>query len=238
MLSLLTFLLLAAPGGDAVVLRAGTIHLVQDGQVLTDSAILVKDGKIVAIGADLKTPLGVREVDYGPDATIVPGFVAADSPYGAGGSAERSAAPMLRAIDNFDPYSRYTSALSGGVTTCYLNPGVDRLIAGLGGVVKMKGHGSEDYLLLGASSIQGSISSSARNTSAFWEPPLPRHGGRGARRCPTPTTPLNHGCDCGSAGIVRLCRRGSIPRIRMGRGRWTCVGRGDFRRTRLAHGRG
>ena len=173
MLSLLTFLLLAAPGGDAVVLRAGTIHLVQDGQVLTNSAILVEDGKIVAIGVDLKTPLGVREVDYGPDATIVPGFVAADSPYGAGGSAERSAAPMLRAIDNFDPYSRYTSALSGGVTTCYLNPGVDRLIAGLGGVVKMKGHGSEDYLLLGAPSIQGSISSSARNTAAFWEPPLP-----------------------------------------------------------------
>ena len=173
MLSLLTFLLLAAPGGDAVVLRAGTIHLVQDGQVLTDSAILVEDGKIVAIGADLETPIGVREVDYGPDATIVPGFVAADSPYGAGGSAERSAAPMLRAIDNFDPYSRYTSALSGGVTTCYLNPGVDRLIAGLGGVVKMKGHESEDYLLLGASSIQGSISSSARNTTAFWEPPLP-----------------------------------------------------------------
>jgi len=173
MLSLLTFLLFAAPGGDAVVLRAGTIHLVHDGQVLTDSAILVEDGKIVAIGADLKTPLGVREVDYGSDATIVPGFVAADSPYGAGGSAERSAAPMLRAIDNFDPYSRYTSALSGGVTTCYLNPGVDRLIAGLGGVVKMKGNGSENYLLLGASSIQGSISSSARNTTAFWEPPLP-----------------------------------------------------------------
>lgn len=173
MLNIFTLLLLAAPGGDAVVLRAGTIHLVQDDKVLHDSAILVEDGKIVAIGPDLETPLGVREVDYGPDATIVPGFVAADSPYGAGGSADRSAAPMLRAIDNFDPYSRYTTALSGGVTTCYLNPGVDRLIAGQGAVVKVKGDSPEDYLLLKAASIQGSISNSARNTTAYWEPPLP-----------------------------------------------------------------
>lgn len=172
MLTILPLLLAAAPVGDAVLVRAGTIHLVGDGTVLKDGALLIEDGKIVEVG-DLETPPGVREVDYGPDATIVPGFVAADSRYGEGPAAERAAAPMLRATDNFDVYSRYTSALAGGVTTAYLAPADDRLIAGQGGVAKLAGEADMGRFLSDSATIHGSIATAARSTPGFWEPPLP-----------------------------------------------------------------
>ena len=46
MLTILPLLLAAAPVGDAVLVRAGTIHLVGDGTVLKDGALLIEDGKI------------------------------------------------------------------------------------------------------------------------------------------------------------------------------------------------
>ena len=74
----------AAPAraeGGYVALQAGTIHLVeQDKLIEGGGTILVLDGKIVAAGKDVQIPPSARVVDYGPDAVIVPGFVAADSP--------------------------------------------------------------------------------------------------------------------------------------------------------------
>ena len=172
MLTILPLLLAAAPVGDAVLVRAGTIHLVGDGTVLKDGALLIEDGKIVEVG-DLEAPAGVREVDYGPDATIVPGLVAADSRYGQGPAAARAASPMLRAADNFDVFSRYSSALSGGVTTAYLAPADDRLIAGQGGVAKLAGEADMSRFLSDSAAIHGSIATAARSTPGFWEPPLP-----------------------------------------------------------------
>jgi len=67
--------------GGYIALQAGTIHIVEQGQVIEGGGtILVLDGKIVAAGKDVQVPASARVVDYGPDAVIVPGFVAADSP--------------------------------------------------------------------------------------------------------------------------------------------------------------
>ena len=63
--------LLLASGDAPVVLRAGTVHLVEEGVVLTDGAVLMRDGKIVRAGTDLETPAGATEIDYGPDAVII-----------------------------------------------------------------------------------------------------------------------------------------------------------------------
>ena len=95
MLTILPLLLAAAPVGDAVLVRAGTIHLVGDGTVLKDGALLIEDGKIVEVG-DLEAPAGVREVDYGPDATIVPGLVAPTSLRTGPGSRTRRVADAAR----------------------------------------------------------------------------------------------------------------------------------------------
>jgi imidazolonepropionase-like amidohydrolase len=160
--------------GGPVAIQAGTIHTVDNGTVFTGGAtILIEDGKIVAIGKDVDIPAGARVVDYGSGASIVPGLVAADSSYVPNQSAARTAAPTLRAVDHFDPYSTYYAALTGGVTTAYLAPARNRLVAGQGAVVKMAGEANGDRVLNDSAAIHGSIGREARNTPGYWVPPLP-----------------------------------------------------------------
>lgn len=157
-----------------VAIQAGTIHLVENGIVLEGGAtILVSGGKIKAVGKDVEIPAGARVVDYGPDAVIVPGLVAADSNYGAPRPGDRTADPFVRAIDNFDPYASFVFALQEGVTSAYFAPGRARLIAGQGAVVKLWGGPDADRVLSDSATIHGSIGADARNTPGYWEPPVP-----------------------------------------------------------------
>ncbi len=166
----------AAPkleGRGFLAVRAGTIHLVEDGRVLAGGTILVKDGRIQAIGTEVDVPADAQVVDYGPDAVIVPGLVAAYSSYALGWPGERTADPGLSALDGFDPYRVYADALSGGVTTAYITPAENRLIAGTGALVKLGGEKEQARILNAAAAIHGAIDSSARSTPGYWRPPLP-----------------------------------------------------------------
>ena len=161
-------------GSDVVAVQAGTVHTV-DGETLTGGAtVLVQDGKIVAVGADVAIPPGARVVDYGAGAVIVPGLVSANSGYGRRTPAKRTANPSVRAIDAFDFYSTsnvYT--LSGGVTSVYVAPARGRLVAGQGAVVKLAGPDRDTRTLSASASIHGSIGQEARNAPGYWEPPVP-----------------------------------------------------------------
>ena len=160
-------------GAGLVAVRAGTIHLVEGDQVVEDGTILMRDGRIVAAGDDVQVPAAAQIVDYGPDAVIVPGLVAAHSPYATGRPSPRTAAPGLSALDGFDRYGEYVGALSGGVTSAYITPSESRLIAGQGAVVKLAGDDFERRVVNPRASIHGAIDRSARNTPGYWEPPLP-----------------------------------------------------------------
>jgi imidazolonepropionase-like amidohydrolase len=164
----------AEKSSDLVALRAGTAHLVEDGRVLEGGVtILVRDGLIEAIGADIAVPPNAQVVDYGPDAVVIPGIVAAASPLGLGRASTRSAEPGLSAVDGFDWYARNAWELSAGVTSAYVQPAAGRLIAGQGSVVKLAGADREHRLLAERAAIQGSIASDARRTPGHWDPPLP-----------------------------------------------------------------
>ncbi len=164
----------AGHDGDAVALKAGTIHLVEHAQVLEGGAtILVREGKIVGLGQDLALPPDVRVVDYGPDAVIAPGLVAAESSYGLGYASPRTADPTLRAVDSYDPYSQaWLYDVTGGVTTAYVAPARGRLIAGQGAVIKLGG-GERGRVLSESASIHGTIGRDARGVPGYWEPPVP-----------------------------------------------------------------
>jgi len=157
-----------------VALRAGSVHAVDGGRVFQNGVVLLREGKIVAVGSDVAIPAGARVFDYGPDAVITPGLVSADSNYGGPRPDERSANPFLRAADNFDPYASYIFALQEGVTTTYLAPARNRLVAGVGAVVKLAGE--TDALartLRDPASIHGSVGLDARNSPGYWKPPIP-----------------------------------------------------------------
>ncbi|MBL8863699.1 MAG: amidohydrolase family protein [Planctomycetes bacterium] len=157
-----------------VALRAGTVHAVEGGRVFANGVVLVRDGRVVAVGSDLPIPPGVRVVDYGPDAVITPGLVSADSNYGGPRPDERSANPFLRAADNFDPYQSYVFALQEGVTTTYLAPARNRLVAGVGAVVKLAGERDvQARTLRDPAAIHGSLGLDARSAPGYWKPPVP-----------------------------------------------------------------
>ncbi len=164
----------AAPTGRGfVAVRAGTIHLVEEGRVLHGGTLLLKGGRIQAIGSELELPPDAALVDYGPDAVIVPGLVAAMSPYALGFPSERTAEPSLSALDGFDTYRVYADALAGGVTSAYITPAENRLIAGTGAVVKTAGQRESARVLNAAAALHGAIDGSARSTPGYWDPPVP-----------------------------------------------------------------
>jgi len=165
--------LLLASGDGPVVLRAGTIHLVEDGAVLTDGAVLVRDGKIVSASADLETPAGATEIDYGPDAVIIPGIVAADSTLGDTDPSPRTADLGVRAEDNFNPFTGYGSYSRAGVTTAYVAPARGRLIAGQSAVVKLAEKRGKSRVMQAGSALHGAVTLEARKTPGYWEPPIP-----------------------------------------------------------------
>ena len=157
-----------------VAVKAGTIHVVAGGTVIEGGGtILIEDGRIVAVGKDIDIPPSARTVDYGPDAVIAPGLVAADSTYGNPRGSERSADPGVRAIDQFDPYASFVLALEEGVTSAYIAPARGRLIAGQGAVVKLGGTDDRQRVLNDSAVIHGAISAEARNTPGYWQPPVP-----------------------------------------------------------------
>ena len=165
---------LAAPQGHGfVAVSAGTIHLVEEGRTLHDGTILIKGGKIQALGSELEIPPDATRVDYGPDAVIVPGLVAAFSSYALGLPGERSADPSLSALDAFDTYRIYAEGLSGGVTSAYITPAENRLIAGTGAMVKLGGPKESARVLNATAAIHGAIDASARATPGYWDPPVP-----------------------------------------------------------------
>ena len=179
---MLATILLSLPlvgSGGEVAVQAGVIHTM-DGTGIIDGGgtLVIRDGVIVAVGASfgagaVELPIGIRVVDYGPDAVIVPGLVAADSNLGGLVAGPRTADATLSGADQFDHYGRYTADLAGGVTTAYIAPARSRLLAGQGAVVKLAGKPGKGRILTATASLHGSVASDSRGTPGYWEPPIP-----------------------------------------------------------------
>jgi imidazolonepropionase-like amidohydrolase len=162
-----------AQKGRAVAVRAGTVHTVGSEGTLSNGTILIRGAKIVEVGEGIEIPGDATIVDYGPDAVIVPGFVAAMSYYANGSPSKRTADPDVRAVEGFDPYRKYYDALSAGVTSAYVSPSDRRLIAGQGALVKLAGGEHEKRIVNGSAAIHGAVDRSARSAPGYWEPPVP-----------------------------------------------------------------
>ena len=137
-----------APSGDgrSLAIRAGKVH-VGNGDVFESVLILVRDGKIVRIDKDRgELPAGFEVIDA-RNRVLIPGLVCADTDMAAVTDDNYAVTPDFVAADGFDFTARRVNELSGGVTTVYLSPSRNRLIAGQGSVVKLAGgsNKSDDY---------------------------------------------------------------------------------------------
>lgn len=130
----------AAAESDSFVLRAGRILTMTGGasDVIENGMIIVRDGRIEAVGVGLDVPLDLPQIHL-PDATVIPGLVAAESSLAGSHRGEESVAAGFRAVDAFNRYGDYRAILASGVTTVHLQPGKHRLLPGQGAVVKLAG---------------------------------------------------------------------------------------------------
>lgn len=134
--------------GNSFVLRAGQILPVSPGLpwVIRDGIVVVRDGRITAVGADVEIPRDLPLIER-PDEVVMPGLVAAITEEGGRHGGDESIAAGYLAADAFDRYGNFARTLAAGVTTVHLNAGDHRLLSGQGAVVKLAGPPESRVLL-------------------------------------------------------------------------------------------
>ncbi|MCZ6603495.1 MAG: amidohydrolase family protein, partial [Planctomycetota bacterium] len=120
-------------------IRNATIWTVSEGRI-DGGVVLVKDGKISAVGKRLEIPHAARVIDaYGGH--VIPGMIDIQSELylGSRDRAEKSrfgaSLDVTNALDLFTPAAR--QVLQEGVTAVYVGPGTGGLIGGLGAVLRV-----------------------------------------------------------------------------------------------------
>jgi imidazolonepropionase-like amidohydrolase len=108
-----------------------TIYPVE-GDPMPNGTLLVKGGKIVAIGTDISIPADAVRIEL-TGRVVMPGMVDTHSHIGGGSGGDRSATlhpdvRILDAVDVRDPSIK--KALAGGITTVNIMPGSGYLMSG------------------------------------------------------------------------------------------------------------
>lgn len=146
----------AAAGAQDLAVVGGRVVPVA-GPAIDDGAVLVRDGRIAAVGptGEIEVPAGVEEIDAG-GLVVTPGFIDARSSVALDGGARVDGDALVRPTDvrmaealeelrvpgAFGREARETPAhpwVMDGVTTAYAAPGDGNLVAGFGAVVKLAG---------------------------------------------------------------------------------------------------
>lgn len=156
----------AAPACAQDLLVKASRIVVAPGTTLTDSAMLVRDGKVAYVGNDIPAEARnrARTVDYG-SATITPGFVLAATTLGSDADLAEGAlafTPDLKVAEAFDPWSKKLEQLAPyGVTSFGLAPSPRNVAGGIGVLAKP---GKDQGRVLAAEAFVGfSLTRSARS---------------------------------------------------------------------------
>ena len=151
---LLTFLLLvptfATRGqADIIAIKAGKI-LTISGDPIKDGVILIEDGRIAEIGAEIEIPEDASIIDASQK-VVMPGLVDASAvPPVRGDLNEQSSeiTPALRISSALDPQSKVLKRIvQTGVTTLYVSPGWRNVIGGLGVIIKPTGKTAQEMII-------------------------------------------------------------------------------------------
>ena len=135
----------------AVAIRGGTV-LPISGPAIPNGTVVIRGGKVVAVGANVQVPAGAEIVDASGK-YVMPGVVDAASYIGlSDGDLNEPTDPMTpqnRVFEAYNPFGTFGSgkaeplrnkeALSGGVTTQYIAPADAQLLGGQGAVLKTAG---------------------------------------------------------------------------------------------------
>ncbi len=142
-----TFSLPSALGADTLAIKDAKI-LTGGGETIEKGSIVMRDGKIVAVGADIEIPVDARVID-GAGKIVMPGIVEVHSAEAMSQANEQNDnVPFLSVVDSIDPSKTYfEESRRNGVTTVAVMPGNSTMIGGSGAVLKTSGAYVNDMLL-------------------------------------------------------------------------------------------
>ncbi len=139
----------AAGPDDAAVAIKGARVIPVGGPELEVATVVLRGGKIEAVGKDVEVPWDARVID-GAGKVVVPGFVEAHTVQGTDRPNERiPSVPFVSTFDSINPVAPYfEDSLRQGITTLAIMPGNDTLIGGQGCIVRPVGVTTESMLLV------------------------------------------------------------------------------------------
>lgn len=140
--ALLSLALGAPAQAQDVAIRAGRVLTGGDAPPLEGAVVLVRDGKVVAVGHGVEVPEGVPLLER-PDAWLVPGFVDPCTGLGLFRDRDEVAQPLARDVTvegAINPEHRDLALARGaGITTCLVTPGDLSPFAGAGVLLRTTG---------------------------------------------------------------------------------------------------
>jgi imidazolonepropionase-like amidohydrolase len=144
---------LANANQDEIIAITGARLLPITSEPIDGGTIVLKDGKIHAIGKDINIPSGATVIDA-TGKVIMPGIVDTHSHVGASGDTnERSKKlnPEMRLLDSFNPADpKIIVALAGGITTANVMPGSGNVVGGQTIYIKMTGDTVDEMIVDGS----------------------------------------------------------------------------------------
>jgi imidazolonepropionase-like amidohydrolase len=164
---------------DELAIVGGTVVSVE-GEPIPGGTVLIRDGRIAAVGADVDVPAGATVVDAS-GRWVVPGLVDAHTHMGtleegegwAGDDHDEATVPVtaqLRALDAINHADHgFRDAIGGGVLTVGVNPGSCNPIAGETVAVRCIGRSVDEMVLRSPAGMK----------SALGENPKRYHGDAG-----------------------------------------------------------
>lgn len=110
------------------------------GDPIEKGVVLIRDGKIEAVGTDIQIPLEAKVIDASGQ-VVMPGFIDSHTSEGMGQANERNDnVPFLSVVDGIDPVVDYfEECRRNGITTTAILPGNATMIGGQGVVLKTAG---------------------------------------------------------------------------------------------------
>lgn len=139
-----------APAPDAFILKGGDIHTIS-GAVIEDGSVLVRNGKIVAVGKNFTTPEGYKVIDiHGQQ--VYPGMIDAASMLGLESAADELPSdarelgllnPQLRAATAVNPASDHIPFTRANGVTSVIEMPQGELLSGQMSVIRLDGPDSD-----------------------------------------------------------------------------------------------
>jgi imidazolonepropionase-like amidohydrolase len=137
-----------SPKDDLLVIKAGRIITVS-GEEIVDGVILVREGKIEALGKGIEVPWDAKVLDVSK-LVVAPGFIETHTSRGVDRANENvPSVPFVSTFDSVNPLDPYfEDALRQGITTMFVAPGNGTMIGGQGCVLKPGGSITEAMTLV------------------------------------------------------------------------------------------